>query len=321
MAAAAVRPAVIHAHFGWAGRDALPLAARLQVPLLVTFHASDVLVASQFRRRDKPAAFLRGEAHQHSRLFAAVPRVVAVSEFIAEKVRDAGFDRHIDVIPAGVRLERFPFREASTEGPVRIAFVGRQVLRKGLDVLLRALPAVLRQHPDVSVSVVGDGPEADANSNLVRQLGIASHVRLLGARPSDDVQELLHRSDILVMCSRVMPNGEAEGSPVVTKEALASGALVVATDNGGTAETLPPEFRREMVPANDPDALATRICGLIAARNTWPERARVGRAYVEREFDWRLLARRTSDVYEALVEGHKIDDRSCEEATSAPAES
>jgi colanic acid/amylovoran biosynthesis glycosyltransferase len=298
--AATLEPALIHAHFGWAGRDALPLAKALGIPLIVTFHASDVLVASQFRRRERPGAIARRERHRYSKLFSSVPRVIAVSEFMAARVRGLGFDGRIDIVPAGVRLEQFDYRDPTSEGPLRIAFVGRQVPRKGLDVLIEALALVLREHPDVTLRAIGDGPSAAENAALAQRLEIAGNVEFLGARPADDVRRLLSDSDMFVMCSRTMPNGEAEGSPVATKEALAVGLAVVATDNGGTGETLPPEQRSELVPEEDPGALARRICALLDARETWPQRARAGREFVEREFDWSTLAARTTQIYAEL---------------------
>ncbi len=302
--AAAMHPAVIHAHFGWSGCDALPLALTLKVPLVVTFHASDVLVWGRFRHRERPAAIIRGEAHRYSRLFESQARVVTVSEFMAAQLRALGYNRDIDIIPAGVRLDQFPYRDPPCHEAVRLAFVGRQVPRKGLDVLLRALPLVLSKFPSVRLTVVGGGASFGANVALARRLGVESQVTMLGARPVGAVKEVLTDADIFVMCSRTMPNGEAEGSPVATKEALAVGLPVVATANGGTGETLPPELRHELVPENDPSALANAICALIDARPSWLDRARAGREYVEAQFDWTVLASRTSRLYEDAIRAH-----------------
>jgi glycosyltransferase involved in cell wall biosynthesis len=126
-------------------------------------------------------------------------------------------------------------------------------------------------------------------------------VRFLGARPRDEVVEVMRESDIFVISSRTMPSGEVEGSPVVTKEAQAIGLPVVATDNGGTRETLPPEIRHEIVAQDDPSALATAIVRLLDDAERWPERSRAGRAFVEAEFDWSQLAARTVSVYDAVI--------------------
>jgi glycosyltransferase involved in cell wall biosynthesis len=107
----------------------------------------------------------------------------------------------------------------------------------------------------------------------------------------------------MVMPSRAMPSGEVEGSPVVLKEALAVGVPTVATRTGGTEEVIPPPLRDELVPSDDPAALAQRIDAVIADRPNWPERVRVGQAWVAAEFDWSVLGRRTAQIYERLARG------------------
>jgi phosphatidyl-myo-inositol dimannoside synthase len=98
-----------------------------------------------------------------------------------------------------------------------------------------------------------------------------------------------------------MPDGAAEGSPVVTKEAQAVGVPLVATDTGGIAETVPPEHRPDLVPGDDPPALADAVTRLLLDPEARVERARRAREWVEREFDATELARRTVRLYERLA--------------------
>jgi glycosyltransferase involved in cell wall biosynthesis len=104
-----------------------------------------------------------------------------------------------------------------------------------------------------------------------------------------------------VLASRTPPDGEAEGSPVITKEALAVGVPIVATDNGGTAETIPPSYRHELVPEGDDAALAAAIEALVAEHDRWPDRVRIGRRWVEEQFDWAALAARLTAIYAELA--------------------
>jgi glycosyltransferase involved in cell wall biosynthesis len=273
------------------GLDALPIAQRLGIPLLVSFHGTDVTV--------DPA--LPGRARHYRRLLQRLHRATAVSDFIEGKLRALGFAGDVDRVPAGVRLDRFPFRGPRTlNGEVRLLFVGRQVPRKGLDVLLRALPQ-LSATREVWLDVIGDGPSRAANEGLARELGLARRVVFHGAQPHDAVRDALGRADLLVLPSRTPPDGEAEGSPVITKEALAIGLPIVATDNGGTVETLPPAYRHELVPEDDAGALAARIDDVVAQHGRWPERVGEGRRWVEEQFDWRVLARRLAGIYEELA--------------------
>jgi glycosyltransferase involved in cell wall biosynthesis len=237
--------------------------------------------------------------NKYSVLFRHLDGAIAVSHFIERQLRTLGFDGDVEIIPCGVRLEDFAFRGALQPGDeVRLLFVGRLVRRKGLDVLLRALPALAAVEPRLRLDVVGDGPEREACARLCEELHVERIVRFHGALPREAVRSRLRAAHIAVMASRTMPNGEAEGSPVFSKEALAVGLPLVATDNGGTIETIPPEDRHEIVPEENVDALVKQLTTLLARPETWEERALRGRDFVERNFAWSDLARATERVYE-----------------------
>jgi colanic acid/amylovoran biosynthesis glycosyltransferase len=297
----AVGPRLLHAHFGWNALDVVGSAAACRLPLVATFHASDVTVFPHLARVERMSPLWRRQRHRYGPVFGHLTAGIAVSEYVAGTVRDLGYEGPLEIVPAGVRVERFPFRPASADGHgARLLFIGRLVPRKGLDVVLRAL-AHCAHTESLSLEVIGDGPMRSDSERLARDLGVASKVRFLGARPGAEVIETLQRNDVLVMASRTMPNGEAEGSPVVTKEAQAVGLPVVVTDNGGTRETIPPEFRDEIVGEEDPRALAAAIDRLLERRDGWPERSRRGREFVEENFDWSRLAQRIGALYDRVA--------------------
>jgi glycosyltransferase involved in cell wall biosynthesis len=288
-------PALVHAHFGWSGLLARPVAERLGVPLVVTFHATDVTV---YPRLPGWWRLVTGSRHKYEDLFQRIDRAIAVSRFIESRLRALGFEGPVEIVPAGVRLAKFPFRgEPAVARSARLLYVGRLVPRKGLDVLLHALPAVAAADATVGLEVIGEGTSRRDYERLTRRLGLGRRVEFRGAGAPADVLEALRRADVLVVPSRTMPDGEAEGSPVVTKEALAVGVPIVATHSGGLPETIPPAYRHELVPENDPAALAGRIVELLSDRAAWGERARIGRTWLEQEFDWKTLGRRTSAIY------------------------
>jgi glycosyltransferase involved in cell wall biosynthesis len=278
-------PAVVHAQFGWAAGSGVAVAQRLGVPAVATFHGTDVTVLEP----GDPSA----------RAFARLDAAVAVSSFIEAKLRGLGYDGPVEIIPAGVRLERLPFRGAGpSEGAPRILFVGRLNPQKGVAVLLEAL----REIPDARLDVIGGGPSRADFETLAQRLGVADRTDFLGALPRrEDVLEGMRRAHVQVVPSRAMPDGQAEGSPVVTKEAQALGVPLVATDTGGIAETIPPEHRGDLVPGEDPQALAAAISRLLADPALRDARARHAREWVEREFDSERLARRTITLYERVA--------------------
>ncbi|HWM08796.1 MAG TPA: glycosyltransferase [Solirubrobacteraceae bacterium] len=272
-------PALVHAQFGWAAGSGTAVARRLGVPAVVTFHGTDVTVASP------------GDAT--TRAFDRIDMAFAVSRFIEDKLRGLGYAGRVEIVPAGVRLDRLAYR-GDEPGDGRILYVGRLNEQKGLSVLLDALPAV-----DAPLDVIGGGPSRDELEAKARRLGVPATFH--GPLPRrEDVLAAMRRAAVLVMPSRAMPDGAAEGSPVVTKEAQAVGIPLVATATGGIAETLPPEHRGDLVPGDDPPALAAAIERVLSDPAAAVARARHARAWVEEQFDSERLARRTVALYERL---------------------
>jgi colanic acid/amylovoran biosynthesis glycosyltransferase len=292
-AIAVARPDLVHAHFGWAGVDALPAARRAGLPLVVTFHGTDLTVHPHTSRGRR----------EYAALLAQLDQAIVVSRFLEERLRAIGYDGPLAVVPTGVRLDRPPLpRGPIGDAAPRLLFVGRQVPVKGLDVLLRALPELCAREPRLVLEVIGDGAESARNEALARELGVSRHVSFSGAQPREQVLAALERADLLVVPSRTTADGAAEGAGLVPKEAMAAGVPIVASDSGGLPETIPPGYRHELVPAGDHEALAARIAYVLQRREGWPLRARAGREWVGSQFDQEQVARRTAAIYAGLLD-------------------
>lgn len=147
----------------------------------------------------------------------------------------------------------------------RLLFVGTVRQVKGLDVLVRALPAVAEEHPDVELRVVGEPflrayqrDEAEVRG-LVEELGLGDRVEFVGRRQPQGVAEEMRKARALVVPSR------RESFATVIPEALACGTPVVATRCGGPEEILTEETGM-LVPVADPPALAEAVGALLSGR-------------------------------------------------------
>src|SRR5436305_7267218 len=143
----AYAPALLHAHFGTDGLRALPLAERLDVPLITTLRGYDVT-------RTRAALLLSGRAswiHYALRERALQRRgtlFLAVSEALRRQAIARGYPaERLSVHYNGVDLARFP---AGPGGPGTILFVGRLVEKKGVEILLRAFATVGREWPETA---------------------------------------------------------------------------------------------------------------------------------------------------------------------------
>ncbi|MDB5295079.1 MAG: glycosyl transferase group 1 [Phycisphaerales bacterium] len=198
----------------------------------------------------------------------------------------------------------------------RLLFVGRLAGVKGLPVLLDAVAAVAKIHPDVRLTLAGDGPDRARLTAQAERLGIASNVVFLGYRSQAQVRELLREADVFVMGSF------AEGVPVVLMEAMAAGVPVVATQVAGIPELVEAGVNGMLVPPGDPAALATAVAALVADPELRLQFGRRGREKVLAEFDIHAEAARLGAVLTAALQGEVLPIRPAVpgDATGCPAE-
>ena len=256
-----------------------------RVPVVATFHTAQ---ERSWALETTAATFLRAG-------LAKIDAHIAVS---AEAHRTMA--RYVDarpvVIPNGVHVERFSVPPApSTDGP-RLVFVGRlDEPRKGLQVLLEALPAILRDRPTTRLVVVGDGSARPLLKRLPSPVG--DRIELTG--PLDDAGKARVLADAHVL---VAPNTHGESFGVVLLEAMAAGAAVVASDLPAFRSVLGDGRHGALFPVGDPDGLAAAVAGILGdevGRRRVVDRARA----VAGGYDWAVLAPRVVDVYQRVLRG------------------
>lgn len=226
-------------------------------------------------------------------------RVVGVSEDTCRKL--ARWERippeRMSVIHNGIEGDRFDIRidrrakRAEIGIPPDVPVVGVAVRlseQKGLEYLLRALPAVHERFPGTVAVIAGEGPLEDDLRRLSRELGVVPHVRFLGVRA--DVAELLQVFDVYALPSLW------EGLPMVVLEAMAAGVPIVAAEVGGVPEAVVQGRTGVLVPPRRPDALAAALVGLLGD----PDRRRSYGAAARRRFRERFSAETMARGYEAL---------------------
>lgn len=194
-----------------------------------------------------------------------------------------------------IDAERFP-RGTRTDfqSPLRVAFVGRLVPLKGVDMLLEAA-APLAKAGQLSLDIVGDGPEMPKLKRLAADLGIAGSVEFPGWVDHAQLAPRLRQSHVFGF-----PSVREFGGGVVL-EAMALGLVPVVLDYAGPAELVPPGagYTVPMGPRADiVRGLAERFAALAASPETLLETGRRAQEHVFRNFTWDAKARQTLDVYD-----------------------
>ena len=243
----------LHAHFAaGAALDAMRLSALTGRPYSVTAHAYDIfaLPRNLSEKLERAAAVFSGCDYNVVRLRALAPAA------------------NVHEVVMGVDAGTFERAGPLPQGRAVLA-VGRLVEKKGFDVLVDA--AALLE--DVSVQIVGDGPLRDELARRVAASG--APVELLGSRPPAGVLAAMAQADVLAMPCVVARDGDRDSMPVVVKEAMAMGVLVVASDEVGLPECVLAPWGY-LHPPGDAEALAAALRAALAL--TAGERRAAGEA-------------------------------------------
>lgn len=279
------RPQIVEAHVAYPTAVPAWLAATILGARLVVYsHGSDVTrSAPGFHRRLARKVFRAASLH------------VANSSFIAGLLTSRfGVDPgRVTVLSPGIDFERFSSR---LDEPRRgILFVGRLASGKGVFELLRA---VARLEPGTPLRFVGDGPERGALELEAASLGVSASFD--GALPPADVAAAMQRAAVLAM-----PSIHPEGLGLVALEAMAAGALVVATDVGGIPESVTDSETGWLVPPGDVPALASALADALAVSRdeTSERRDTLLRTARDRALgqDVNAIARQTLTRYASLI--------------------
>ncbi|MFH8571051.1 glycosyltransferase family 4 protein [Streptomyces sp. NPDC017993] len=293
---------VIHIHEPASPSLGLLSCWAAQGPIVATFHTSNP------RSRAMIAAY--------PILQPALEKIsarIAVSEYARRTlVEHLGGDAV--VIPNGVDVDFFARAEPKAEwqstpaggtdtgeGPGTgrggtIGFIGRiDEPRKGLPVLMKALPAILAEVPDARLLVAGRGDEEEAVAALPPEM--RSRVEFLGMVTDEDKARLLRSVDLYVA-----PNTGGESFGIILVEAMSAGAPVLASDLDAFAQVLDQGEAGELFANEDAAALAAAAVRLLADPERLAELRARGSKHVRR-FDWSTVGADILAVYETVTDG------------------
>jgi colanic acid/amylovoran biosynthesis glycosyltransferase len=295
-------PDLLHAHFGVDGVYALPLAQRLGIPLITTFHGFDILTRLSWWLRHPSLPIVVYLAHLRE-LQRDGARFIAVSRFVENALIAAGFppDRIVQHY-IGVDTEKFRPIPAGQKSKGRFVLsVARHVELKGIDVLLKAFAHVARKHPDVKLLQVGAGPLTATLKKLAHDLEIGDQVQFLGAQPNAKVVELLQNAEVFALPCKTHESGRAEALGIVFNEASACGIPIVATRSGGIPEVVEDKETGFLSAEGDDVALAENLASLLADPSIGRRLGANGRELVRARFDLIQQTLKLEEIYDDVI--------------------
>ncbi len=225
---------------------------------------------------------------------------IAVSEAARETLTEH-LETDAIVVPNGIYANRYRdgIHEPKWSGHT-LGFIGRfQEPRKGLAILLEALPQVLQSFPETRVFVAGPGNPDEAMEVIDFQL--RDRIHFLGRISESEKTNFLASA-----CLYVAPNTGGESFGIILAEALASGAKVVASDIPAFDSLLGHGKYGTLFESENSNDLAQKILDLFSNPDSGKAKAALGKDYAQ-NFDWDVVAEKIFDVYEmAMVGGRKV---------------
>lgn len=252
-------------------------------PIIATFHTSTTksLTLTVFEPILRP---------MHEKIVGRI----AVSD-LARRWQMEALGSDAVVIPNGVDVAAFasaPLLDGYPRPGKSVLFLGRfDEPRKGMAVLLRALPTLVERFPDVEILVVGRGDEDELRDDAG---DLASHLRFLGQ--VDDAAKASAMRSADVYCA---PHTGGESFGIVLVEAMAAGTAVVASDLDAFRQVLDDGKAGRLVPVDDAAALADGLIELLAD-DAVREHYVTAAARAVRPYDWSMVARQIMRVYETV---------------------
>ena len=246
-------------------------------------------------------ALLPGSRQALARIARSVDVVTYLGDYTRQRLAPAMPGTRLAQLSSGVDADTFRpgaggkdvrQRLGLSDRPV-VVCVSRLVPRKGQDVLVRALPAIRARVPGAALLLVGGGPDAPRLRALAASVGVSDDVVLTGSVPWEELPAHYDVGDVFAMPCRTRRRGlEVEGLGIVFLEASATGLPVVAGRSGGSPDAVLDGTTGHVVDGTSVPAVAEAVAGLLAD----PDRARAmgaaGRAWVERDWRWEVMADR-----------------------------
>ncbi len=270
----------LHNHIAKASCTVAMLASALSgLRYSFTIHGPDIFFEPHHWRIDEKAA--------------RAAFVACISNYCRSQLMcfaDADHWDRFHIVHCGVEPERYA--PARHDGQ-HLLFVGRLAGVKGVPVLLEALEGLVDTHPDLHLTLIGDGPDRSALE--ARAAGLP--VRFLGYRSQAEVAQALQEADIFVLPSF------AEGVPVVLMEAMAAEVPVIATQIAGIPELVREGETGCLVPPGDVAALRAAIARMLTDSAERRAMGNLARRQVLDAFDVANEAAWLSELIEGYASG------------------
>ncbi len=306
-----VNPDIIHAHSPVLNAlPALKVGRKLGIPVVYEIRAFWEDAAVDHGTTSQGSLRYRATRGLETRAIQRADHVFTICEGLRADIVARGVaSSKVTVIPNAVNVESFSLAnppdaalqvKLGLSGCMVVGFIGSFYAYEGLDLLIAALPVLMRARPDVKVLLVGGGSQEANLRQQAQQLGVADKVVFAGRVPHQEVSRYYDLINVLAYPRHPMRLTELV-TPLKPLEAMAQGQLFVASDVGGHKELITHNLTGVLFKAGSADALAQSLLGLLNTPALWPVLRTNGREFVENVRNWKNSVANYVEPYQQLV--------------------
>ena len=222
---------------------------------------------------------------------------------IARSITDQAAASMVKIAP-GIDTNHFSPQDASelrselglTDKKV-IVSVGRLVHRKGQDILIEAMPSIIKEVPEAHILMIGEGPYRSYLETRVKTLGLQERVTFIGRIQYAELPRYICAGDLFVMPSRSRLAGlEVEGLGIVYLEASACGLPVIAGNSGGAPDAVLVGETGLVVEGTNTEAVASAVVELLLDPKRSQAMGLAGREWIIKEWRWDIWSARFAEL-------------------------
>lgn len=268
------------------GTAAMMYSQKNNTPYIIYAHGLDILLPQNIKRKKILM----------QKIIKSAQGIVTNSHFTRDEIIKLGADDEKIVVanpcPNIMSEEASQWsiddikKQYELDGKKIILTIGRLVERKGHDMVIKAMPQILKSTPNAKYLVVGDGPYRKKLEQLVNQNNLREHVIFLGKVANKNMPAIFQIADVFAMPNRQLKNGDVEGFGIVFLEAGLFGKPVIGGRNGGVPEAIADEQTGLLVDPENLNDITAKITRLL---NDESYAHKLGMQGLERasDFDWK----------------------------------
>jgi glycosyltransferase involved in cell wall biosynthesis len=290
-----LKPDILYAHwFTPQGINAGLVSNITKIPFVYTSHSSDVAV---LRKLPIVGPFIVRYISKRARAITVVSRrtLEKLRKFFTDK-QWKEINKKVNIIPMGVLVtEQVESIKKTKINAQNILFLGRLEEKKGVQILLPAFAAICDSHPQVTLTIAGDGSWYKRLQRQAENLKIPDNrITFTGYVRGDKKTKLIAKADIFVVPSIQTSYGDTEGLPVALMEGLAAGKICIATNESGADDILINEENGFLIPQKDILALETVLHTTLNLIPKQKMRIKNEALITAQQFSWHNIAKQYS---------------------------